>query len=79
MEKEPEDLHKLVKSLVRYEHKLTSLSWNFWRGVVYGLGFFIGSAIVAAIFVYIVSRIFHDSNLPTQLHDILNIYNGIRK
>lgn len=79
MEKEPEDLQKLVKSLVRYEHKLTSLSWNFWRGIVYGLGFFIGSAMIAAILIYILSRVFHDSNLPSEIRDIIDIYKNIKQ
>lgn len=79
MEKEPEDLQKLVKSLVRYEHKLTSLSWNFWRGIVYGLGFFIGSAMIAAILIYILSRVFHNSNLPSEIRDIIDIYKNIKQ
>lgn len=46
-----------IKRLARYERKLSSLSWNFWRGVVYGLGFFIGSAILAAVLIYILSKV----------------------
>ena len=45
-----------VKLLGDNQKKEFSLRWNFWRGVFYGFGFFIGSAILAAILIYILTR-----------------------
>lgn len=52
-----DELKYYTKQLARYERNLASLSWNFWRGVIYGFGFFIGSAILAAVLIYVLSKI----------------------
>ncbi len=68
-----DDLKYYTRQLARYERKLSSLSWNFWRGVVYGLGFFIGSAILAALLIYILSGIEGWGNIGKFVHDIIQI------
>ena len=68
-----DELKFYIKRLAKYERKLSSLSWNFWRGVVYGLGFFIGSAILAAVLIYVLSRIQGWGWIGQAGQDIINI------
>jgi predicted membrane protein len=68
-----EEFSRLVKQLVKYEKKLSSLWWNFCRGVVYGLGFFIGSAILAAVLIYILGRVDGNGFIGRYFHDIITI------
>lgn len=68
-----DEFSKLVGQLVKYERKLSSLSWNFWRGVVYGLGFFIGSAILAAVLIYVLGRVEGNGFIGRNFHDIIEI------
>lgn len=42
-----------TKRLTRTIQRSNSLSWNFYKGVFYGFGFFIGSAIVVALIIFI--------------------------
>lgn len=65
------DLQESIENLAKYEKKLSNLSWNFWRGVIYGFGFFIGSAILAALLIYILSRLENGSTIGTFIHNII--------
>jgi hypothetical protein len=67
---------ELVKQLVKYERRLSSLAWNFWRGIVYGLGFFIGSALLAALIIYILGRVEDGSAVGRYLQDFVEILRG---
>lgn len=49
------DLKESLERLTYYENKLASLKWTFWRGIFYGFGFFVGSVVLAALFIYILS------------------------
>ncbi|MBU1092107.1 hypothetical protein KJ836_00260 [Patescibacteria group bacterium] len=52
------DLHdQKLDELIRLQDKQTSLRWNFYRGIFYGFGFFIGSVLLISIVVYILSSI----------------------
>jgi hypothetical protein len=44
------------------QKKQASLGWNFWRGVFYGFGVFIGSVILVAAVVYVLTRLNIDNN-----------------
>lgn len=57
MEENKDRLATAIESLTKYEAKSASAWWTFIRGMMYGLGFFIGSAILAAAVLYILSRI----------------------
>jgi len=52
-----DDLTKAIKELIFYEKRQTSIGWIFLRGVAYGLGFFIGSAILATVVILLLSKI----------------------
>lgn len=54
MEKE-KDTTELLHDLVIQETKNASLKWNFLRGIFYGFGVSIGSVILVALFLYILS------------------------
>lgn len=54
MDKEPTNE---IKKLTQAIRKSTNLWWNFLRGIFYGFGFFIGSAFLAAILIYVLSKI----------------------
>jgi len=54
------DIDQLYRVLVQIrdiEKRMVSLRWNFWRGVVYGLGFFVGSVLLTALLVYGLSNL----------------------
>ncbi|HOX40609.1 MAG TPA: DUF5665 domain-containing protein [bacterium] len=51
------ELHSVLLDMKKYQEKQSSLKWNFWRGIAYGLGFFIGSALLTTILVYILRSI----------------------
>lgn len=70
------EFSELVKQLVKYEKRISSLAWNFWRGIVYGLGFFIGSALLAAFIIYLLGRIEGGSVVGRYLHDFVEILRG---
>jgi len=51
------ELHEVLQELNRNQSKQSNLFWNFWRGVVYGFGVFIGSAILATLLIYLVTSL----------------------
>jgi len=56
------ELHDTISELRDFQRKQSSLTWNFWRGIFYGFGFFIGSALIAAGLLYVLSHLGTDSN-----------------
>ena len=50
-------LNESIKRLTAVTEKSASVRWAFLRGIFYGLGFFIGSAILAAGVIYILSKL----------------------
>lgn len=46
-----------TKTLTESIKKSNSLWWSLLRGIFYGFGFFIGSAILAAAVIYVLSKI----------------------
>jgi len=50
------DQEKLDK-LIILQDKQVSLRWNFYRGIIYGFGFFIGSALLIGIIVGLLSSV----------------------
>ena len=57
MEKEIKELSQEIGQLATIEKKQASVWWTFLRAAMYGLGFFIGSAVLAAIVIIILSRL----------------------
>lgn len=52
-----QELKKALVDMAKAQKKLSSLWLTFCRGVFYGLGFFIGSAILATVVIYILSKL----------------------
>lgn len=50
-----EELKQALRELATQERKNASLRWTFLRGVVYGFGLFIGSILLVALFLWILS------------------------
>lgn len=75
---ETDELNESIKVLTKYEKKLASTKWAFWRGVVYGFGFFIGSAILTGALFYIVEKISANGNsvLTEIIKKIVQIVRG---
>lgn len=46
-----------IGKLIKLQEKQVSLYWNLFRGVIYGFGFFIGSALLVGILVYLLSLV----------------------
>ena len=79
MEEKEKDLKELVSELTYYERNIASLWWSFLRGIVSGLGFFVGSAIVAAILVYVLTIIFRNSPVSSQFQDLMTTIKSIKQ
>jgi len=56
------DLHTVLYDLKKSQKKQSSLKWNFWRGVFYGFGFFVGSAILVSLVAYVLRHIGADGD-----------------
>jgi hypothetical protein len=52
-----DELKKALEDLTAQERKTASLRWTFLRGIVYGFGVFIGSILLVALFVWILSKL----------------------
>jgi len=52
---ETTELRDAIRKLEAAQSKSLSLSWNFYRGIVYGLGFFIGGTLLIGFIIYILS------------------------
>jgi hypothetical protein len=55
-------LQNILDDLNKYQKRQASLRWNFWRGVFYGFGFFIGSVLLTAALVYVLGHLGTDGN-----------------
>ena len=51
------ELHDVLHELTDSQKKQANLWWNFWHGVVYGFGVFIGSAILATLLIYLITNL----------------------
>jgi len=72
-----EELKKTLLDMAKSQKKAASLWWNFLRGVFYGLGFFIGSAILAAAIIYILSKLEGWDIFGGSIEQIINTANNI--
>ena len=70
---EDQELKRAITNLTNYEKKLSSLRWAFFRGIIYGLGFFIGSAILAAVLILIMSRINTNSFFGKAIKNVVDV------
>ena len=73
------DLKELVQELVKYEKKITSYWGSFMRGVLSGVGFFTGSAIITAAIIYVLTIIFRNSPMASQFEDVLNTIKSLKQ
>ena len=54
---ESNHLSGVITELVETEKKVVSLKWSLFRGVFYGFGVFLGSVILVAFLVWVLSQI----------------------
>lgn len=73
MEKEITELSEEIGQLAKIEKKQASVWWTFLRAAMYGLGFFIGSAVLAAVVLIILSRFQRFGNLGDIVDQIMKI------
>ena len=73
-----DELRRSIERLTVYEKRLASLRYSFWRGVFYGFGFFIGSAILATVIISLLSQFGADSFLGRILNRIIEVSQGGR-
>ena len=52
---ESSELKISVDKLIEIEKKNVSLAWSMYRGIFYGLGFFIGGTLLVAFILYVLS------------------------
>jgi hypothetical protein len=52
---ETTDLTEAINHLIEKQTKMVSLSWNFYRGILYGLGFFVGGTLLVGFILYLMS------------------------
>lgn len=52
-----QELKKALIDMAKAQKKSNSLGLTFLKGIINGLGFFIGSAILAAVLIYILSKV----------------------
>ena len=71
MEKEIKELTKEVGELAEAEKKQASPIWTFLRGAMYGLGIFFGSAILAAVVIYVLSKLQSWGAVGSFIHQII--------
>ena len=71
-----QDLHEVLEKLKDYQKKQSSLRWNFWRGVFYGFGFFVGTSILVSLLVYGLNHIGADGNtwLGRVLKEVIELF-----
>lgn len=62
-----------MKKLTKAVSRSNNLWWAFFRGIFYGLGFFIGSAVLAAALIYVLSRLQDWAYIGDLIEKILNI------
>jgi len=61
------------KKLTHAINRSNNLWWAFFRGIFYGFGFFIGSAVLATIFIYIFSGLKSWAYIGDLIEQIINI------
>lgn len=71
MEEDRDRLAKAIEGLTKSQDKTASAWWTFIRGAMYGLGFFIGSAILAAIVIIILSKLQTFGTIGSFIHDVI--------
>lgn len=52
---ESTDLQQAIEKLEITQAKSVNLAWNFYRGIFYGVGFFIGGTLLVAIIIYVLT------------------------
>lgn len=62
-----------MKKLTKAINKSNNLWWAFFRGIFYGFGFFVGSAVLAAVLIYLFSGLKSWSFVGDAIEKILDI------
>lgn len=77
--KDEEKLSENIEKLVKIQENLASVWWSFFRGIASGFGFFIGSVIIIAIVIYVLSKINSTPVIGGYINEILNQLEKLRK
>lgn len=72
MEQEKE-LKKELANLNLALHRSNSLGWSLLRGIFYGFGVFVGSALLVGLLLFILSRIEGWAYIGRYAHNILEL------
>jgi hypothetical protein len=75
LSKELRELQEVLIEVKHYWRKQSSLRWNFVKGIIYGFGFFIGSAVIVGFLLYLLTHlnISSDSLLGRFIQDFIEI------
>ena len=74
----PQEQKELIVSMDKLNNavcKQNNLFYSFGRGVLNGLGFFVGSAVLAAVLIYILAKLPDTNSVGHFLHNIVDIVN----
>lgn len=75
---ETTDLKDAVDKLEAVQEKTVSLPWNFYRGVFYGVGFFVGGTLIVGVIIYVLSLFNTAPLIGDFITKILNVVNSTK-
>jgi hypothetical protein len=73
------DLQRSIDQLVKAQRSANSLGMNFLRGILSGFGVFVGSAVLVALFIYIISLFDTAPVIGGYANKILDIIKNTKK
>ena len=74
-----DDLNRSITKLEKAVRRQNNLGWTFLRGVFYGIGWFIGGALLAAVLIYILAQMPESSALGKFTHNILDLVDKTKR
>ena len=72
---ESTELKQSIDKLRKTQENLVSLKWNFFRGVLYGFGFFVGGTMLVALLIYVLSFFNTAPVIGQYISHVLNVAN----
>jgi hypothetical protein len=75
---ETSELTAAIKKLDEKQTKIVSLPWNFYRGMIYGLGFFVGGTLLVGFLLYLMSMFDTAPVVGDYISKILHVINSTK-